>query len=158
MVTINVSEVKSILDQRKSKYGEFSDNYKTFDTLSRMIFIASTSKFSTPLSRRLLENAKLIKSYLVVKAQRSLVEPQVADHYIDFVNYATFLRDIVATGKVAFETGFVFNLAIDAYVKSAIDLDAFIKEINEKGIILADYRVDGKLLFADIEKTKKAQK
>lgn len=158
MGAINANEVRSVLDQRKAKYGEFSDNYKTFDTLSRMIFITSVSKFSTPLNRRLLENAKLIKSYLVVKAQRSLVEPQVDDHFIDFINYATFLRDIVATNKVAFETGFIFNLAIDAYVKSAIDLDTFIREINEKGIILAEYRVDGKLLFEDIEKTKKAQK
>lgn len=158
MVNIDVNEVLAVLEQRKAKYGEFSENYKTFEALSKMIYIASNSKHSTPLSRRLLSNANLIKSYLVVKAQRSLIDSNGTDHFVDFINYASFLRDIVNTGKVTFETGFIYNLAIDAYVKNTISLEEFIKEISEKGIILAEFRMDGSLLFDEIEKVNKAQK
>lgn len=155
---LNVQEVQAVLNERKEKYGEYAENHKDFSILAQNIFIARDSKYSTPSIRVLLENAKIIKSLMVIKAQRSLVEPENNDHFIDFVNYATFMRDIVDTGKVAFDTGFIFNLSIDAYVKKTIELPYFIERVNVDGIILPQFRKDGKLLYSEIKAVAKTAK
>lgn len=156
MLTSN--EVQAILAERKEKYGEYAKNHKVFSILYRNIFIARTSKYSTPGVRTLVDNANIIKSLMAIKAQRSLIDPNNKDHFIDFINYATFMREIVDTSKVDFETGFIFNLSIDAYVKKTINIDDFVKRINEDGIILPQFRRNGELLFSEIRVVEKEAK
>lgn len=86
---------KLILSKRAKKYGDFKDQYEIYHLLASKIAIKpSVCNLNDTKEDEEYSVAQMLKSLLVLKAQRIIVCHSDEDHLYDFINYLKFARQL----------------------------------------------------------------